>query len=481
MTDATIARRQLGDTLVLGIGRTGRDVAFYLQGLSKDRVSSVTVYGGVASREGQVSRELAAAGIRVVLGTDEIAGEERYDLAVASPGIPEDSPFFQSARAHASEMVSEPELAWRESPERWVAITGTNGKTTTTTLACQLLERGCGAAVAAGNIGTPTIRAISERADGAWMVAELSSFQLETTQRLHPRVACLLNIAPDHLEWHKTMGAYAAAKEKLFRNLGADDLAIVSDRDSWCVSIRERLLARGLRTLTLDVAADCGDACAAFVRGGRLVVRLGGIEHVLLSECEMGVRGAHNIEDALAAASIALELGVGESVVNDILRNFRPLEHRIEPCGEVAGVSFVNDSKATNPDSVSKALSSFPKGRVIVLLGGYDKGLDLAPLARDVAARCKVAVCFGDVGKRMAREVEGAAAAERAACAVRVVRRERLRDAFAAAIELAAPKDTVLLSPACSSFDEFKDMGERGRLFKSLVAGLSPTGVGGKR
>lgn len=478
MTDTTTARRYLGDTLVLGVGRTGRDVALYLQGLSKNRVSSVTVYGGAASCGGQVTRELKAAGIRVILGTDEIKDEKRYDLAVASPGIPEDSPFFQSARAHATETVSEPELAWRESPERWVAITGTNGKTTTTTLACQLLKRGCGAAVAAGNIGTPTIRAVSERTDGDWMVAELSSFQLETTQRLHPRVACLLNIAPDHLEWHKTMGAYAAAKEKVFQNLGVGDLAIVSDRDSWCTPIRERLLARGLRTLTLDVVADPGGACAAFLRGGRLVVRLDGIEHILLAAGEMGVRGAHNIEDALAGASIALELGVGESVVNDTLRDLRPLEHRIEPCGEVAGVSFVNDSKATNPDSVSKALSSFPKGHVIVLLGGYDKGLDLAPLARDVAARCKVAVCFGDVGKRMAQEVEDAATAERSA---RVVRREHLRDAFAAAIELAAPKDTVLLSPACSSFDEFKDMEERGRLFKSLVARLSPTDVGGKR
>ena len=479
MTDATIARRQLGDTLVLGIGRTGRDVALYLQGLrAKDRVSSVTVYGGVASFEGQVTRELEAAGIRVILGTDEIEDEEHYDLAVVSPGIPEGSPFFQSARAHAVETVSEPELAWRESPERWVAITGTNGKTTTTTLACQLLRRGRGAAVAAGNIGTPTIRAVSERNAGDWIVAELSSFQLETTQRLHPRVACLLNIAPDHLEWHKTMGAYAAAKEKLFQNLGVGDLAIVSDRDRWCVPIRERLLARGLRTLTLDVAADCGGACAAFVRDDRLVVRLDGIEHILLPAGEMGVKGAHNIEDALAASSIALELGVSESVVNDTLRDFRPLEHRIEPCGEVAGISFVNDSKATNPDSVSKALSSFPIGHVIVLLGGYDKGLDLAPLARDVAARCKVAVCFGDAGKRMAQEVEGAVTAERSA---RVVRREHLRDAFAAAVELAAPKDIVLLSPACSSFDEFKDMGERGRLFKSLVARLSPTDVGGAR
>ena len=170
MTDTTTARRYLGDTLVLGVGRTGRDVALYLQGLrAKDRVSSVTVYGGVASFEGQVTRELEAAGIRVILGTDEIEDEERYDLAVVSPGIPEDSPFFQSAWAHATETVSEPELAWRESPERWVAITGTNGKTTTTTLACQLLKRGRGAAVAAGNIGTPTIRAVSERDAGGTM------------------------------------------------------------------------------------------------------------------------------------------------------------------------------------------------------------------------------------------------------------------------------------------------------------------------
>lgn len=472
MSESAIqANRPLGSVCVLGLGRTGCDVGRYLLGLPKGRVSSVTVFGGASSTVGGTTRELEALGAVVHVGTEEVSGS--FDLAIASPGIPESSDFLASARAHATEVIGEPELAWRESPHDWVAITGTNGKTTTTLLTQALLAQGGLDAACVGNIGTPTIDAVEDRPAGRWLVAELSSFQLEETRLLHPRCACLLNITPDHIEWHGSLEAYAAAKEKVFANLTDGDLAVIGDTDDRCRAAAGRQRARGLRTLVVDVERDPGGPHAAFVRGGVLVVRIDGVEHVLLRADELRIRGAHNVENALAAASMALELGVSAEDASVGLRAFNPIEHRIEPCGAVGGVHFVNDSKATNPDSVEKALTAFDQGRIVLLLGGHDKGLDLDPLARSVASRARVAVCFGDAGARLAQ-----------ACATegmgkdRVLVADRLRDAFKAAVSAACPGDTVLLSPACSSFDEFHDMGERGRLFKRLVSDLAASREG---
>ena len=430
-----------------------------------ERVSSVTVFGGSASAPSEKTRALEEAGATVVCGTDEVLGS--FDLAVASPGIPEDSDFFASARAHAAEVIGEPELAWCESPERWVAITGTNGKTTTTSLATHLLQASGLAAESVGNIGTPPTEAIASRGDDTWFVAELSSFQLATTRLFHPRVAVLLNVTPDHLEWHHTMEAYAAAKERVFANLGAGDLAVVSVDDDWCRAAAERLEGRGLRVCRLSVHGEPDAPCAAFLRDGVLVVRLDGVEHALVAASELKIFGLHNAENALAASAVALELAASEADVRAGLVSFSPIEHRIEPAGEVGGVRFVNDSKATNTDSVEKALTAFDSGSIVVLLGGYDKGTDLSSLSRAVRERCRAAVCYGAAGERIARSLEDEPSE------LAVVRAPHLREAFDAAVALARPGETVLLSPACSSFDEFNNMGERGRLFKALVAELA--------
>ena len=214
---AASGEKYLGDVLVLGMGGTGAAVCRYLASQGPGRVSSVTLYGGASSREGDLSRELEAAGVRCVLGTEDVAGS--YDLAVASPGISEFSAFFSAARACAREVIGEPEFAFRESPERWVAITGTNGKTTTTSLTTHLLQVAGMGAEAVGNIGTIITGELAARPADGWLVAELSSFQLATTRLLHPRVATLLNVTPDHVEWHGSLEAYAAAKEKVFANL----------------------------------------------------------------------------------------------------------------------------------------------------------------------------------------------------------------------------------------------------------------------
>uniref|UniRef100_UPI0040259210 glutamate ligase domain-containing protein n=1 Tax=Paratractidigestivibacter sp. TaxID=2847316 RepID=UPI0040259210 len=224
----------------------------------------------------------------------------------------------------------------------------------------------------------------------------------------------------------------------------------------------------------LSIERELGGPDAAFVRGGELVVRLGGVEHDLGRVDNLRIRGSHNWENALAASALALFVGVDEAVVARGLTGFNPIEHRIEPCGEVAGVHFVNDSKATNTDSVEKALTAFAPKSIVVMLGGHDKGTDLTSLAEACCREARVAVCFGAAGPRIADALE--AEAKKTSSDLRVVRADRLRDAFDAAVAAAVPGNTVLLSPACSSFDEFKNMAERGRLFKSLVAELAARG-----
>lgn len=482
-TEARAAGAHLGDVLVLGLGKTGEAVARYCAGLLGGRVSSVTLYGGAKSAPGEKTRELEAAGVRVVCGTEDVAG--RYDLAVASPGIPVGSAFFRSAEAAAAEVVGEPEFAWRESPADWLAITGTNGKTTTTTLTTHLLHEGGRAAEAVGNIGTLITGELAARPAGEWFVAELSSFQLATTRLLHPRAAALLNVTPDHLEWHGSMEAYAAAKERVFANLTADDLAVVSVDDDWCRAVAGRVEARGVPVCRLSVygggaqdgAGLAGADYAAFLREGTLVVRLAGVEHELVEASDLKIRGLHNVQNALAASALALFVGVPADQVRAGLVSFSPIEHRIEPAGTVAGVSFVNDSKATNTDSVEKALTAFAPGTVVLLLGGHDKKTDLTSLAAAVARDCRVAVCYGEAGERIAQAVE--AARDASGSAVRVVRAPHMREAFDAAVEAAVPGNTVLLSPACSSFDEFNNMGERGKLFKKLVHELGEAAPAG--
>ena len=463
MADVKHLQGTYGDVCVLGLANTGIAVSRYLASLVGERVRSVTLYGGRSSHPGPVTEELESAGVRVVCGTEQVEGH--YDLVVASPGIPEGSDFFVSAKAHASEIIGEPEFAWRESPQDWVAITGTNGKTTTTMLTHELLVAGGRKAMAVGNVGTVATGAVADREQECWFVAELSSFQLATSSLLHPRVACLLNITPDHLAWHGSMEAYAQAKEKLFQNLDSGDLAVVSVDDEWCRAVAQRLADRGLRVCRVSVHCEPEGDDAAFVRSGRLVVRLGGVDHALVLSESLKLEGAHNVQNCLCASAAALDLGVSDDAVCHALLSFAPLEHRIEPCGTLHGVRYVNDSKATNVDAVEKALVSFTPGKVVVLLGGTDKGTNLESMAHVVSARCKAAICYGEAGSRIAKALEDADSGM--GLAVEVV--PHMRDAFDRACDVACADDVVLLSPACASFDEFKSYEERGRVFKSWV------------
>lgn len=447
--------------LVLGQGSTGLDVVSWALA-HPERVSAVTVYGGASSEETERARALADAGARFVFATEEVEGS--YDVCVTSPGISEFSDFFAAGRAHAAQIMGEPEFAWRLSSSPWCAITGTNGKTTTTTLIYHLLAAAGIKSAAVGNIGTPTIDAVDAHGPESWMVAELSSYQIATTSELHPRVAILLNITPDHLAWHRTHENYALAKIKLFSNMGPDDLIVVDVEDEGVMAFSERIFIEGRRILSLGIA-DTGGTDAAFVREGTLVVRLGGVEHELVAADELSISGTHNVINALAASSAALFIGADEASVRAGLNTFAPLEHRVEPCGEIDGVRYYNDSKATNTDAVEKALTAFPDDDVILLLGGHDKGTPLEDFAAYVCERVRAVVCYGEARERFRRAIEDADRNQD----MDIAEADDLCDAVDVARSLASRGDVVLLSPACSSFDEFSGFEERGWHFKQYL------------
>ena len=451
--------------LVLGQGKTGLDVCRWALPRLGERIERICVYGGSKSEENDATSALAARGVEFVYGTEKVEGD--FDVCVASPGISEFSAFFAVARDHAKLMMGEPEFAYRLSPERWIGITGTNGKTTTTSLTDHLLKTDGEDSVAVGNIGDCAISKVAERAAGEWFVAELSSYQLATTSELHPRVGVLLNITPDHLAWHRSHKNYARAKAKLFANMDENDLIVIDAEDEGISLVSDAINAPGKRVCKV-AGEDPGTADAGFVRDGMLVVRLAGKEHELVPTDDLKICGHHNYINALCASAAALFVGAADDSVRKGLRSFMPLEHRVEPCGEIDGVRYYNDSKATNTDAVEKALTAFPGDNVILLLGGHDKGTPLEEFARHVMSSARAVVCFGEARERFRNAMNDADIDGD----VDIAEADDMRDAVDVARSLANRGDVILLSPACSSFDEFSGYEERGRVFKTYVDSL---------
>ncbi len=505
LADRKGAPRRLGHVLVLGLGKSGRAAAEYCLPLIGDRVESLSIAAGGRTRESEAfGAEAVSRGARVAFGDDGVAelsplvAGGRFDLCVASPGIPPFSPLYEAAGRLSDDMAGELEFAWRESAadSRWIAVTGTNGKTTACACTAHVLASAGLRAAAVGNIGDTCIEAVAAK-DTDVYVAETSSYQLASTSRFAPDVAVLLNVTPDHLHWHGSFEAYRDAKLKVLANLpGTPGGTAVLDATNDVVRAEVRRLRaqsvaeRGFSYVPLgtasglsgDMRAACGSRNAAFLGAdGALRVALDGVEHELLRADELLIKGEHNASNALAAASAALALGVRPADVAAGLRTFAPLEHRIEPCGEVRGARVFNDSKATNVDATLKAIASFPETRPIVLLGGEDKGTDLAPLVAAARAHARAVVCFGAAGPRFASAfgVGGPASDQPSSekSGLLVLRAEHLEDALDAALELAGAGDVVLLSPACASFDEFGSFEERGRAFKALVADRAAHGA----
>lgn len=467
----------LGRVLILGLGKSGTAAADYCLGLLGSRVDEVVVAAGLHSDSAERCAEgLRARGATVFFDRFEIEG--RYDLCIASPGISEFSDFYGSAKAACDEIVSEVEFAWRESSAdaRWVAITGTNGKTTTTSLVAHILRESGLRAVACGNIGDTCLGEVV-KGEAEVYVAEVSSYQLASTVDFAPDVAVLLNITPDHVKWHLSHENYKLAKFKVFANLDRVEAGLCV-LDATNDEVRERVREMRAQTneergfdyipigcsdgLSTSMSDKCGSDNAAWLEDGRLCVRFKDRVERLVLTSELQIKGEHNANNALAAASAALGLGLSAETVSCGLRSFAPLEHRIEPCGTVRGVACFNDSKATNVDATLKALAAFGEKRPIVLLGGDDKGTDLAELVSCAEEHCKEVVCFGAAGPRFSKAFEGSSCPHKDA--------EHLEDALDVALEGAVEGDIVVLSPACASFDEFSCFEERGEVFKSFVA-----------
>ncbi len=451
-----------GRVLVLGLGLSGFAVATYLgEQACASRALTVTVLDEVEPGLATRADRLRRLGVDVRLGATSIPGT--YDLVVASPGIPPHNPLMRAARDLGVPVISEIELAFRETHSPFVAVTGTNGKTTVTSLIAHILSESGMSAEAVGNIGRPVIEAAAEVGRETVLVAEVSSFQLALTVDFRPRVAVLLNITPDHLDWHGSLEAYASDKAKVFANQSAEDFAVIDVDDAGSAQYADKVEARGVRVtrVSLETLRPSG---ASLVEG-YLTLDAPDRPIALLPADDLPTKGLHNVSNALAAAAAARAIGARVEGIRAGLRSFRPIEHRLEPIEWVRGVEYFNDSKATNPDAVMKALTAFSDRPVVVLLGGRNKGNDFQALAAAVAAACKAAILFGEA----ADELEDAFAG----LGVEPHRRPTMLQALALAAETAVEGDVVLLSPACASFDEFSSYEHRGEVFKDAVRRMS--------
>jgi UDP-N-acetylmuramoylalanine--D-glutamate ligase len=448
--------------LVLGLGKSGRSVAKYLAGLlAPGDVASVTLYDAADNEALQAAAEsLSELGVKVVLGSSAVDGH--FDLCVASPGIPPHAPLMRAAREACNAVISEIEFAFTRSSVPWVAVTGTNGKTTTTALLTHLLRAGGLRAESIGNIGSAATDALA-RTDLDILVAEVSSFQMALAETFHPKVAVLLNITPDHTDWHGSLEAYIADKTRVFANMTADDLAVIDVDDAGSRPFADLVESRGIPVARVSASTVCADGASA--ADGTLTIETPSGPIRLVGAEELRIVGSHNVSNALAAAAAAHALGVAATDLREGLRTFEPIAHRLEPAGCMNDVEWFNDSKATNPDAVFKALHAFGHRPLIVLLGGRNKGNDFRPLAEEVSRTAKTAVLFGEARKELGEAFCG--------LDVRVVEAVGLRDAVEAAAAVAEPGDIVVLSPACASFDEFTSYEHRGDEFKRYVAAVA--------
>lgn len=454
-----------GTLLVLGLGASGQAVVEWaLEQTSTGAGMQVAVVDSARSDAlDERARALAQRGAQVHLGVTEAPPA---DLVVASPGVRPDSALMVAARSTGAPLISEIELAYRISTAPWVAVTGTNGKTTTTALVAHVLREAGFAAEPVGNYGPPAVTAAAETGSAGVLVAEVSSFQLALVERFHPRVAVLLNITPDHIDYHGSLEAYAAAKARIFTNLEQGDAAVIDVDDPGSAPCADSVQGTGAEVYRVSRATR--QERGAYLDGNELVLADRGTRLALLTVADLGIKGHHNVSNALAAAAAAHALGADLESIRRGLASFVPIEHRLEPAGLIDGVEYFNDSKATNPDAVAKALTAFEDRPVILLLGGRNKGVAMRPLAETVAPTCRDVVLFGEAAAEFEEAFRGLAVAR--------TRAAGLTDAVAAARELAHPGDVVLLSPGCASFDEFTDYMQRGKRFKELVANMGEGG-----
>ncbi|MFY9560675.1 MAG: UDP-N-acetylmuramoyl-L-alanine--D-glutamate ligase [Terriglobales bacterium] len=441
--------------LVVGLGKSGVASALFL----KSRGARVTVSD--SKPEAELRNEILLLldhGITVETGGHGDRTFRGQDLIVVSPGVPFDAPQLEQARALGEPVIGEVELAAQFLPGPIAAITGANGKTTTTTLAGEIIAAGKIPTLVGGNIGTPAISFVDQARPGTWIVLEVSSFQLETIVDFRPRIAVILNITPDHLDRHKTFANYVNAKARIFENQRPDDFSVLNADEPTTAGLASRTRAQ-LFWFSRKKEVEKG----AFVRGGHIFFRDGKTERESMPLSEIPLKGAHNLENVLAGVVIGALAGCEPTQIREAVSSFKAVEHRLEFVAKVAGVDYYNDSKATNVDATIKALESFP-ANIHLILGGKDKGSDYTVLNELLRARVKRVYTIGAAAAKIESQIAGAA---------EIVSSHTLENAVRQASESAQPGDIVLLAPACASFDQFQNYEHRGRVFKEVVHSLA--------
>ncbi len=442
--------------LVVGLGKSGLAAALFL----RDRGARVTVSDtrSAAALRDQIPA-LLEAGIMVESGGHGLLTFRRQDLIVVSPGVPLETPEVKQAAALGLTVIGELELASRFLEGEVVAVTGSNGKTTTTTLLGQIFADAGMRTQVGGNIGLPVIELIAESNPETWNVLEVSSFQLETTVEFRPKIALVLNITPDHLDRHKTFERYAAAKARITACQGPNDYLVLNAEDKATQMVAAKTKAQ---IYWFSAARQIKQGAFAYGESIFFLAQEGGKREPVLPVAAITLKGAHNIENVLAAVCAAKLAGISSESIRATVAKFQAVEHRLELVKTVAGVEYYNDSKATNVDATMKALASFPRG-IHLILGGKDKDSDytlLAPLLRE---RVAAVYTIGSAAEKIERELAGV---------VKMVSAGTLDEAVGQAAESAESGDVVLLAPACSSFDQFDNYEHRGQAFREAVLNL---------
>lgn len=445
-------------SLILGAGRSGVEAAKFLA----DRGAVVALHDRLDVGEWTE----AARSLKTSHGVGLISGQipswllDQIDLVVISPGVPSSSIPARYVDRKDGEVIGEVELAYRFMKGRIVGVTGSNGKTTTTTLIGKILRDGGLHTQVGGNIGNPLLSLVPSSTDDSWTVVELSSFQLETIRDFRANVALCLNVTPNHLDRYDSFQDYAAAKYRVFRNQTSDDTAILNADDeitnSWSKGLKARIVRFSVRKELEE---------GLFLKGNDLIGRADGIETVIMSRDDIRLKGLHNVENVLAALAAGMACEVSTEAMSETVRNFHGVEHRMEFVARIGGVSFYNDSKATSVDAAVKALTALEEevGKTVLILGGRSKNAPYEPMAGLIERSVRSLIVIGEDGDNIASQLAGTA---------EIVRAGTMDDAVRRAFEVARPGDSILLAPACASFDMFKSFEERGTVFKKSVSQL---------
>lgn len=446
-------------TLVLGAGRSGIESARFLA----EHGATVALH----DRKPVEEWSEAAQALKTESGVGLISGDmpswllDQIDLVVISPGVPTNTIPARYVDRKDGEVIGEVELAYRFMKGRIVGITGSNGKTTTTTLIGELLSNAGIPTQVGGNIGTPLLSLVESSQEDGWTVAELSSFQLETIRDFRASVALCLNVTPNHLDRYEGFQQYAEAKHRIFMNQTAEDVAILNADNEVTAGWPAGLKAN---VVMFSVQRELEEGL--FLRGRDLVCRSNGKEKVLTTRDNIFLPGLHNVENVLAALAAGLACGADPESMRQTVASFKGVEHRIEFSGEIAGIRFYNDSKATSVDATLKALEALSEsdGQIVLILGGRGKNAPYAPLIPLIESHVRTLVLIGEDSENIGSQLQGTATIERA---------DSMEAAVRIAYESATPGDSVLLAPACASFDMFKSFEQRGEVFKTAVNALS--------